>query len=105
MQRTGSTKSLKWFTREWRIKKGLSQDQLAEMLDTNRGQISKLERGDLRMNDDWIAGIASAMGIEPSDLLRDPADPPSLMDVLRHLSAEQEQKIREFIDFILQRKP
>ncbi len=63
---------LKWFTREWRERKGLSQDQVAAQLDTNRGQISKLERGDLRMNDDWIAGIAKALKIEPAELLRDP---------------------------------
>ncbi len=70
-----STKTpvLKWFTREWREHRGMSQDQVAAFLDTNRGQISKLERGDLRMNDDWIAGIAHALRVEPSDLLHDPA--------------------------------
>lgn len=69
----GNGKKLKWFTREWREAKGMSQDKVAELLDTNRGQISKLERGDLRMNDDWISGIAAALNIDPSDLFRNPA--------------------------------
>lgn len=102
MQRIGSSKPLRWFTREWREAKGLSQDQVAERLETNRGQISKLERGELRMNDDWIAGISYALGIEPSELLRDPRIP-SQADMLRGASPDQERQIREFAEFIMKK--
>lgn len=103
MEKIGPKSPLRWYLREWRKKKGLSQEQLANRLDTNKGQISKLERGDQRMNDDWIAGLANALDIEPGDLLRDP-EAPTLNDLLRSASPEQMQEIRAIAQIMLRRK-
>lgn len=103
MDKIGQKRPLKWFLREWRKHKSLTLDQVAERVDTNRGQVSKLERGELRMNDDWIAKFAFAFAIEPADLLRDPAAP-TRDELLRNATPEQAQQIRDFADYVLSRK-
>ena len=100
MERVGGKTPLKWYIREWRLHRGLTQEQLADRLDTNKGQISKLERGDQRMNDDWIAAIADALGIEPGELLFDPSRP-SLNDLLRNATSEQVTQLREMAKILL----
>lgn len=99
MEQTGNDRALRrleWFIKEWRQRKGLTQEQLATRLDTNKGQVSKLERGDQRMNDYWILGISEALGISPGDLLT-PPDRPTLDDLLREASQEQVSKIRDIV--------
>jgi len=64
--------ALKFYLREWRNHVGLSQTELALRMDTNKGQISKLETGKQRMNEDWVNRAAFALGIEPNDLFRPP---------------------------------
>jgi transcriptional regulator with XRE-family HTH domain len=75
MERIGRRKPLRWYLREWREAKGLTQERVAGLIGTNKGQVSKLERGDQRMNEDWMILFAEALGVEPSELLRDPAAP------------------------------
>lgn len=93
MDRIGSKRPIRWFLREWREKVGLTQEQLAERLETNKGQISKLENSRQRVNDDWLNGYAVALDIEPGDLLRDP-ERPTIDDLLKGVSeAERDQAI------------
>lgn len=87
--------------REWRKHRHLTLDQVADRLDTNRGQISKLERGDLRMNDDWIAGFAFAFGVEPSELLRPPGTSPPIVDLLRNEPPERQRQAFEIVSAFL----
>jgi transcriptional regulator with XRE-family HTH domain len=75
MDRIGPSKPIRWYVREWRAAKGLTQAQLANRLDTSSGVVSDLENGKRRMNEAWMAEIAWALGVEPADLLRDPAQP------------------------------
>lgn len=49
--------------------KGLSQDELAEGIGTTRNNLGKLERGDRRLNMDWIEKIADRLGVEPYEVL------------------------------------
>lgn len=55
--------------REWRQKRGLSLQQLAEASDTTRAQIDKLERGERRLTVDWMLRIAAPLECLPADLL------------------------------------
>lgn len=117
MARIGSKKPIRWYVKEWRHKLKLSQEQVAERLGTNKGQFSKLERGKTkdgqRLNDDWIAAIAEAYGIEPADLLRDP-DAPSPADILRDqpktildlltAPAEVKAEVSNFVEFLNRKK-
>jgi transcriptional regulator with XRE-family HTH domain len=42
----------------------LSQQQLAILVGATKAQISKLEKGQTRLNDHWIGAISQALGIE-----------------------------------------
>lgn len=91
-----------WHVREWRDFRGLTQEQLAERSDMTKSMISEIESGKKRLHDDHVAALSFALGIEPSDLLRNP-NAPSPSDLLRGASPDQERQIREFADFVLKR--
>lgn len=55
--------------REWRQKRGWSLQQLAEVSDTTRAQIDKLERGERRLTVDWMVRLAKPLECLPADLL------------------------------------
>ena len=97
MDRIGNRRAIHWYVREHRERRGLTQEQLAERLDTNKGQVSKLERGAQRMNDDWAALIADALNIEPWQLLRHP-DAPDPADLLTGLLEKDRERVRQFAE-------
>jgi transcriptional regulator with XRE-family HTH domain len=61
--------------RELRERAGLSQAQLAELVGTTQAEISRLETGERRLTVDWMARIARALMLRPSDLLPTAAVP------------------------------
>ena len=72
----------KTYFREWREYRGLTQDQLAERMETNKGAISKIENGHSTYNQSSLEAWALALQCEPADLItRDPNsdDPQSLL--------------------------
>ena len=91
---------VRWYLREWREHKGLTQEELAELLGTWKGQISKLETGAQQFNDKWIAACSTALGIEPGDLLRDPTAP-KLDDLLRSASPADKKRAIALIETLL----
>lgn len=102
MDRIGRKTPIKWYIREWREYLQLTQEQVAERCETNKGQISKLERGDQRMNDHWIAAFSHAYGISPGDLLRDPLAP-SINDLLRGASPSEIETIKNIVEAVLKK--
>jgi transcriptional regulator with XRE-family HTH domain len=56
--------------RELRIKKGMSQEQLAEVSGLHRTYISSLELGKRNVSLINIHAIAKALGVSPDKLLR-----------------------------------
>jgi len=55
--------------REIREQAGLSMQALATLVGTTAPQINKLEKGERRLTLDWMTRLATALGIEPKDLL------------------------------------
>jgi transcriptional regulator with XRE-family HTH domain len=55
----------------WRVRRGLTQDELAELAGISRSKLIRLERGvartDMRVED--MAQLAIALGCEPADLI------------------------------------
>ena len=96
MDKIGRSTPVRWYVREWREKRGLTQDALASRLETDKSVISQLENGKRRMNDGWIAVFSFAFGIEPSDLLRDP-NAPTLEELLSNASPADRLMVVEFI--------
>lgn len=65
----------KTFFKEWRKFRGLSQDQLAARLGTNKSAVSKMELGTSRYNQSSLEAWAEALGCEPHELIsRPPTD-------------------------------
>lgn len=55
--------------KEFRARSGLTLQQLADRVGTSNQQISRLERGQIRLSTDWLVKLASALGCEPADLI------------------------------------
>lgn len=54
--------------KELRKQRGMTQEQLAEALDTSNGMVSMLEKGERRLNTDWLEKLCSALSCSPSDI-------------------------------------
>jgi transcriptional regulator with XRE-family HTH domain len=72
----------RWFLKEWRTHRGLTQQQLADRLDTTKSVISALENGKQRWNQDIVELAAEALNCEPADLIvRDPTAPDAIWSI------------------------
>ena len=77
----------RWFLKEWRKHRGLSQEKLAERLGIYKGDVSNLETGKRRYNQDILAALAQALECEPADLImRDPSSSDSIWSIWEHAS-------------------
>lgn len=66
----------RWFLREWRKHRGLSQEALASRIGATQGLISQLENNKINYTRDLLEQLAEALQCEPVDLLiRNPLDP------------------------------
>lgn len=54
-----------------RKKAGFTQDGLAKALNSGRSTVTKLERGDIPMNDRWLDRLSQILNCAPSDILGD----------------------------------
>lgn len=91
------------FLAKWRAKKGMTQEQLAEHLDTYKGQISNWEGNKRAMGFAVQAALAEALDIEPSALFRDP-DVPSADELLRDADPQIVNEAIEIIKVLIARK-
>ncbi|MFC7378238.1 helix-turn-helix domain-containing protein [Brevundimonas sp. GCM10030266] len=65
-----------WYLAAWRDVKGLSQQALADAMETSKGQVSDLENGAInkkgqqtRYNRDWLEKACAALEVAAGDLL------------------------------------
>jgi len=70
-----SSRRRRHFIREWRDFRGLTQEELAEMLDTTKASISRIEALKQGYTQDFLEACADALGTHVSVLLsRQPTD-------------------------------
>jgi transcriptional regulator with XRE-family HTH domain len=63
------------FFKQWRAHRGLSQERLAERLDTSVASVSRIESGRQPYTQDYLEALASVLQTDPVSLLtRDPFD-------------------------------
>lgn len=73
------TEKRPFYLAAWRRYRNLTQQELADALDTSKGYISDLERGKRRYNQDLLEALAKALSCEPADfLIRNPEDPSAI---------------------------
>lgn len=60
------------FIAEWREFRGLSQERLADLLDTTKATISRIENMKIGYSQDFLEACADALGTHPAVLLSRP---------------------------------
>ena len=70
------------FFKEWREFRDLSQERLAERLETSVASVSRIESGKQPYTQDYLEALAHAMQTDPASLLmRDPSDPDAIWSI------------------------
>lgn len=70
------------FFKEWRLHRGLSQEQLAERLETSVASISRIESGAQPYTQDVLEALAEALSTDPASLImRNPDDPEAMWSI------------------------
>lgn len=80
----------KTFIKEWRKYRGLTQEQLADMIDMSNSNLSRIESGSVRYTSDSLELIAGALAVGVADLLsHSPADALKSADATNSLRNER----------------
>lgn len=95
------------FLREWRKHRGLTLAKASERFDIDPSTLSRIERGAVPYDQDFLEQAADAYRCEVADLLvRNPLLPDavwSLADNLKRATPEQRQTIETLIDALLKK--
>lgn len=95
----------KHFLREWREHRQLNQEQAAERMDIDRTTLSRIERGEVPYNQDFLEHAAFVYGCDTDDLIsRNPADwdrPRLVFTQLRRQSIETQAMVLDVIERML----
>lgn len=90
----GMSNARPFYLKQWREYRGLSQQRLADRMETSKGYISDLERGKRRYNQDLLEALAEALMCEPADLLmRDPSDPSGIWSIWDQVPVTERPRI------------
>ena len=98
--RIGPRNATRLFLREWRLERGLTQQQLADRVGTSKGQVSNWEQAKRGLRQDVQAALAHALSISINDLYRDPAQP-SADELLRDATPELRNQAIELIKTLI----
>lgn len=60
----------RWYLREWRKHRGMTQEQLAEAIDSTKQTVSRMESGQTPYNQPFLEACAEALECEPYQLLK-----------------------------------
>lgn len=101
--RIGPKQPRRNFLAKWRLKRELTQEQLADRVGTHKAQVSNWENNKRAMSFAVQSALAEALDIEPSDLFRDP-DRPSADELLRDASPETVKEAIEIIRVLVSRR-
>lgn len=89
------------YLREWRKHRRMSQEEACQRLDIKQGTLSKIERGELPYNQDFLEQAAQAYGCDASDLLAiNPLQVDSLRAVFSELQSAPEPLQRQALSVI-----
>ena len=95
------------FLQEWRKFRNLTQERAAERIGIEQATLSRIERGLIPYNQDFLETAALAYQCEPPDLLmRNPLHEDavwSVTDNLRRATPEQKETARAVIDALLKK--
>jgi transcriptional regulator with XRE-family HTH domain len=91
----------RWYLREWRKHRGLTQEQLAEAIDSTKQTVSRMESGATPYNQPFLEACAETLNCHPAELLsRDPAsgqDQWQLWNEIQQLPKDRIEKVRAML--------
>lgn len=84
------------FIKEWRLHRGLSQEQLTDRLETSVASVSRIENGTQPYTQDVLEALADALMTDPASLLMgNPADPEAMWSIWDQAKKGERQLIEE----------
>lgn len=92
------------YIKEWRKRRLLTQERLAERIGMSTPSVSRVERGEQPYSEPMLTAIAEALNCEPADLLRPPSDPAreEWLRLLNRMGVEKSAKalrlVKTFLD-------
>lgn len=88
----------KTFIKQWREYRNLTQDALAERLETSKASISRIEAGEQAYTQDFLEACAEALRTDPASLLmRDPTDAEAVWSLWDRAKSADRQKIEKLV--------
>jgi transcriptional regulator with XRE-family HTH domain len=94
-----------YFFRQWRKKRGLTQEELAHEIGVSIPTISQLETGKQGFTGDTLEALAAALHVEPWELLtRNPEADSSIWIVLEKMAKakpEQQEQVARVVSEML----
>ena len=86
------------FIKQWREFRNLTQDQLAERLETSKASISRIETGQQAYTQDFLEACAEALRTDPASLLmRDPTDEEAVWSIWDRAKVGERQMIESIV--------
>lgn len=88
----------RYYFKEWRKHRGLTQQQLAERVDLSVSSISQLETGEQGFSEGTLEALAFALRCEPGDLLsRNPKVEGDVIDLMRLIERKDAATVRAIL--------
>lgn len=95
----------RYFFKEWRKKRGMTQEELADAVGVSAPSISQLENGKQGFTDTTLLALSEALNCSPGDLLmRNPLDedaPWSIWDSVKGSAPEKRREIVAVVETML----
>jgi transcriptional regulator with XRE-family HTH domain len=89
------------YVKEWRKKRGFTQEYLAGRVDKSRGLISQIEIGETDLTEPMIYGLAAAFGCKPGDLFNvNPLKEGIVVDITDELRGQPAEVQAEALGYI-----
>ena len=83
---------------QWREHRGLTQEALAERLETSKASISRIENGEQAYTQDFLEACADALRTDPASLLmRDPTDDEAVWTLWDKAKVGERQMIESIV--------
>lgn len=91
------------YLRAWRVFRGLTQEQLADRVDTNPNMIGYLESGERGLSAKWLRRLAPALDTTPGMILdHDPSTLDSdIIDIWAHAGSREKRQLADIAKTIL----
>lgn len=84
------------FIKQWRLHRGLTQEQLAGRLDMSTAQLSRIEAGVQPYTQDVLESAAEALQTDPASLImRDPEADDAIWSIWDHAKPGERRQIVE----------